>query len=258
MSPDRGQSAQLPLRLRRPSVGGSRDGNGAGPDQLAQPARRCVRAHVPADLRPAHLAGGAARAGRRRRLPTRPGRRRQPPAAAPAAADLQRVVHVPADPAGRRPGVLRPVPPDPLRDRPAPPAAVRRGDDPGGRRQGQRCHRPEVRRRRDDRRAAELPATVRAEGAVRQPLGPGADRVQRRARDPRPRQRRHGAAAAAGRSPRTARPRRAMSPARSAWTRTTSTTTCTYSNGWAMGRAAIMHELGHVVGLGHVAGPAAS
>ena len=28
--------------------------------------------------------------------------------------------------------------------------------------------------------------------------------------------------------------------------------TIRYSNGWAMGRAAIMHELGHVVGLAHV------
>jgi hypothetical protein len=31
--------------------------------------------------------------------------------------------------------------------------------------------------------------------------------------------------------------------------------TMTYSNGWAMGRAAIMHELGHVVGLAHVEDP---
>jgi hypothetical protein len=28
--------------------------------------------------------------------------------------------------------------------------------------------------------------------------------------------------------------------------------TMTYSNGWAMGRAAVMHELGHVLGLAHV------
>ncbi len=31
--------------------------------------------------------------------------------------------------------------------------------------------------------------------------------------------------------------------------------TMTYSNGFAMGRAAIMHELGHVVGLAHVEDP---